>query len=119
VTPNKAPHKKASAGRGVALTDSVRKQLDPPTLRRTSPLDLETRQKNKLLVDQIKEQLGVIKTQQQKMVAMEKERVAVVKEAEGQCVCVCVCACVCVNTITTIITDYCGHNYSFDMSNHM
>jgi hypothetical protein len=95
VTPNKAPHKKASAGRGVALTDSVRKQLDPPTLRRTSPLDLEMRQKNKLLLDQIKEQLGVIKTQQLKMaamekerVAMEKERVAVVKEAEGQCVCV-------------------------------
>jgi hypothetical protein len=88
VTPNKAPHKKASAGRGVALTDSVRKQLDPPTLRRTSPLDLEMRQKNKLLLDQIKEQLGVIKTQQLKMAAMEKERVAVVKEAEGQCVCV-------------------------------
>jgi hypothetical protein len=24
---------------------------------------------------------------------------------------VCVCVCVCVNTINTITTDYCGHNY--------
>jgi hypothetical protein len=45
VTPNKAPHKKTSAGRGVVLTDPVRRALnDPPAPRRTSQLDLRVRQ---------------------------------------------------------------------------
>ena len=87
VTPNKAPHKKPSAGRGVVLADPVRRALnDPPAPRRTSQLDLGVRQENKRLLAENKALQKAMKGAMKEVTKVATEAAKAAKEAVKEAV---------------------------------